>query len=66
MPANRSIKIEFDDETKDYYIIWQPPAAIGSGKTESQALFDLKEAAHSGIEVSIDSKVKEISKGKEC
>ena len=41
MTSNRNIKIEFDDVSKDYYIIWSPPIAIGSGSTETEALHDL-------------------------
>ena len=34
MSSNRDIKIEFDDVSKDYYIIWKPPIAISTGSTE--------------------------------
>jgi len=62
MSSNRDIKIEFDDVSKDYYIIWKPPIAISSGSTEIEALHDLQISAHFGIDSLINSKLKEISK----
>ena len=56
------IEIEFDDETQSYYIIWQP-VTIGMGKTKADALKDLREAAHSGVDNLIDLKLKDIKKG---
>src|SRR4030042_6562658 len=49
MSNSHDIEIEFDEVSKDYYVIWQAPVAIGSGKTELEALMDLKEAVHFGI-----------------
>ena len=55
------IEIEYDGETKDYYVIWEPPAAIGSGKTESEALLDLQQAARCGVDTVIEQKLKNIN-----
>ena len=62
MSSNSDIKIEFDDVSKDYYIIWEIPIAIGSGNTEIEALHDLREAARFCIDSLIGLKLKEISK----
>lgn len=64
MSRKRDIEIEFDDQTRDYYIIWQP-VVIGSGKTKAAALQDLREAAHFGVDNLIDLKLKDIRKGDE-
>ena len=61
MSGNCNIKIEFDDASKDYYIIWGLPIAIGSGNTEIEALHDLREAAYFCIDSLIGLKLKEIS-----
>ena len=62
MSVKHGIKIEFDKETQSYYIIWQP-VVIGSGKTKADALQDLREAAHFGVDNLIALKLKEIRKG---
>lgn len=62
MSGNCDIKIEFDDVSKDYYIIWQPPVAVGSGSTGIQALRDLQKAAHFCVDSLIDQKLKDITK----
>lgn len=54
-----SIEIEFDEETQDYYIIWNP-IVIGSGKTREEALEDLKGAAHYGVDTLIDLKLRDM------
>ena len=56
------IEIEYDGETKDYYVIWEPPVAIGSGKTKSKALLDLQQAARCGVDTVIELKFKDINK----
>lgn len=62
MSVKHGIKIEFDNETQSYYIIWQP-VVIGLGKTKTDTLQDLREAAHFGADNLIDLKLKEIRKG---
>ena len=59
-----SIKIEFDEESRDYYIIWQP-IIIGAGRTGYQALEDLREAAHHSVDTLIDLKLIDNTRGKE-
>ena len=59
MLSNCDIKIEFDDISKSYYIIWQPPVAIGSGNTRIQALRDLRKVAHFCVDSLIEQKLKE-------
>jgi len=54
---NNNIKIEFDEETQNYYIIWQP-IVVSLGKTKGEALEDLREAAHFGVDTIIDLKIK--------
>lgn len=56
-----NIKLEFDSETHQYYIIWEP-VVISTGRTRVAALEDLREAAHSGVDTLIDSKLKDVKK----
>ena len=58
--ANR-IDLEFDKESGEYYIVWEP-LVIGSGKTRDEALRDLREAAHFGVDTVIGRKLKDIKK----
>jgi hypothetical protein len=60
MPASSEIQIEFDEEARGYYTIWQPMVAIGMGRTEQEALEDLRDAAHFGIDTKVSSKLREI------
>lgn len=64
MSRNHDIAIEFDEESRDYYIIWEP-IVIGLGKTKRKAIEDLREAAHFGVDTLIDLKLKDIRKGDE-
>ena len=50
LPPNNEIRIEYDDYSQSYYIIWQPLTVIGMGKTEKEALEDLRTAAYFGID----------------
>ena len=59
LPGNK-IRTEYDDDSQGYYIIWQPLTTIGMGRTGQEALEDLRAAAHFGIEVMVNSKLKEI------
>lgn len=61
--AENDINLEFDGESGEYYIIWKP-LVIGMGKTEGEALEDLREAAHFGVDTLIDLKFKDIGKEK--
>jgi predicted RNase H-like HicB family nuclease len=56
-----NINLEFDKKTREYYIIWEP-IVIGMGKTSREALEDLREAAHFGVDTLIDLKLKDIKK----
>jgi len=38
----QKMQIMLDDESNDYYIIWQSPVIISLGKTEIEALKDFK------------------------
>jgi predicted RNase H-like HicB family nuclease len=57
------IRLEFDSETGEYYIVWEP-VVIGTGKTRAKALEDLREAAHFGVDTLINLKLKNIEKEK--
>jgi hypothetical protein len=57
------IKLEFDRQTGEYYIIWKP-VVIGMGKTSTKALEDLREAAHFGVDTFINLKLKNIKREK--
>jgi len=64
MPRRNDIQIEYDEETRSYYTVWEP-VFISSGKTRNAALSDLKQAAHFGVDAFIDLKIKEINIRKE-
>jgi len=57
--AKNGINFEFDSETGEYCIIWEP-VVIGTGKTKDEALEDLRTAAHFGVDTLIDLKLKNI------
>jgi len=59
---NNDIELEFDEETRNYYIVWEP-IVISLGKTKQGALEDLRQAAHSGLDTLIDLKLEDIGKG---
>ena len=59
--AKNDINLEFDKETRKYYIVWEP-IVIAMGKTKHGALEDLREAAHCGVDTLIDLKLKNIKK----
>ena len=40
------LKVEYDKVTKDYFVIWQPPLAVASGKTKVEALQDLQQVVY--------------------
>jgi predicted RNase H-like HicB family nuclease len=59
--ADNDINLEFDSQTGEYYIIWRP-VVISAGKTKDEALEDLREAAHFGVDSLIDLKLENIKK----
>ncbi|MBN2099245.1 MAG: hypothetical protein JW753_06575 [Dehalococcoidia bacterium] len=48
------IEVGRDKDGGRYYAVWQPPVAIGSGRSMVEALRDMREA----IELSVDSHVR--------
>jgi hypothetical protein len=56
------IKIQFDEDTRDYYIIWNP-IIISSGKSRRGSLADLRQTAHFAVDALIDRKLKDIGEG---
>lgn len=58
---NNNITIEYDAETGDHYIIWEP-IVISAGKTKIEALEDLRVAAHFGTDTLIDNTLENIKK----
>ena len=63
MSRRRNIEIEYDRETGRHFIIWEP-LIVSLGGTQEEALGDLREAAHQGVDTWIDLKLKEIEKEK--
>ena len=59
---NINVVIEYDVGTGDHYIIWEP-IVIGAGKTKSEALEDLRTAAHFGTDALINNVLINIKKG---
>lgn len=51
LTEDKNIQLIFDDELKDYVIIWEPPVIISCGKTINKALDDLKKIIKSEIKV---------------
>jgi len=62
MSKNNQIEIEFDEETQNYYVIWEP-VVVSLGKTMREALEDLRTTAHFGVDTCIDMKLKYINTG---
>ncbi len=62
MPSTNDIEIDFDEETQNYHISWEP-IVISLGKTKEKALEDLREAAHLGVDTLIDLKLRDIREG---
>jgi predicted RNase H-like HicB family nuclease len=56
------ITIAYDDDSQSYYCIWRPLTSVGLGKTEAEALDDLRAAAYLGVETMVDLKLREIEK----
>jgi hypothetical protein len=59
--VRNDINLEYDRESGDYYIVWEP-VILSTGRTERQALEELRGAAHSGVDTLIDLKLKNIKK----
>jgi hypothetical protein len=64
MLAKSDIELEFDRETQEYHVIWEP-TFIGMGKTSHEALEDLRMAAHFGVNTLIDFELQGIDIRKE-
>ena len=54
--------IAYDDDGQSYYCIWRLLISVGLGKTEVEALDDLRAAAHLGVEKMVYLKMREIEK----
>jgi hypothetical protein len=59
---HNDILIEFDADSCRYYVIWQPPVAIGEGDSESEALEDLRQAVCWYIDDGVERKVRAAKK----
>jgi predicted RNase H-like HicB family nuclease len=62
--AEGNINFEFDSETQEYYITWEP-VVIGLGKTRQEAMEDLRTAAQFYIDTIIDIKLEDTGIRKE-
>ena len=60
--SNNEIRIEYDNDSQSYYIIWHPLTIIGMGTTEQEALEDLRAVALCGIETMVNLKLRESRK----
>jgi hypothetical protein len=60
MSRGSDIRIEFDEASGDYYGVWRP-IVMGSGRTIRGAVEDLRKTAHFGIDILIDSKLRDIA-----
>ena len=52
--------IEYDEELRSYYIVWSPVTAVSLGRTEQEALEELRAAAHFGVDTAVNLKLAEI------
>jgi predicted RNase H-like HicB family nuclease len=59
--VRNDINLEFDKESGEYYIVWEP-VVISAGRTEREALEELRGAAHLGVDTIIDRKLQKINK----
>jgi hypothetical protein len=57
--TRNEIIVECDPDTMDYCSVWEP-VVIGAGKTEREALEDLRVAAHFSVDTLIELKIKNI------
>jgi hypothetical protein len=60
MLVKGDINLQYDQKIREYYVIWEP-AIIGMGKTESEALEDLRTASHVYTDALIDLKIEDIT-----
>jgi predicted RNase H-like HicB family nuclease len=65
LPDNEML-IEYDEEIQSYFIAWRPMAAMGIGGTAAEALEELRQAAHFGIDTMVDLRLKEIGSEEEA
>jgi predicted RNase H-like HicB family nuclease len=56
--GNHDIAVEFDEASRSYFIVWAPLIA-SAGDTEHEALEELRDAAHFGVDAMIDMKLKD-------
>jgi predicted RNase H-like HicB family nuclease len=59
--AGNDIKLEYDRESGDYYIVWEP-LVLSAGRSAAEALEELRGAAHLGVDTMIDRKLQNIKK----
>jgi hypothetical protein len=63
MYRKNDIEIGFDEEVREYWAIWRPPAAVGSGKFIGEALRDLREVVSFCMDDLIGRKLRETEMG---
>lgn len=59
--VKNDIKLDYDQEYEEYYIVWEP-VVLSAGRTEREALEELRGAAHSGVDTLIDQRLQKIKK----
>jgi predicted RNase H-like HicB family nuclease len=57
MPTAADIILEFDEETREYFAVWEP-VIFGMGKTEQEAMQDMVAAAE--LLIDTNKKIDEI------
>jgi hypothetical protein len=60
-PGN-NIRIEYDRQAECYQIIWAPMVVVGAGGTRTEALEDLRRAAHFGVDAMVDVKLAKLGR----
>ncbi len=55
--TRNDIIVQCDPDNMDYYSVWEP-VVVGAGKTEREALEDLRKAAHFSVDTLIELKLK--------
>jgi hypothetical protein len=66
MPSDEEMIIEYDEITGSYYVVWEPMAVIGMGKTQREALDDMRQAAIFGMDTTFNLKLAKIQCNEEA
>jgi len=52
--TDNEIAVEYDEELRSYYIVWSPVTVVSLGRTEKEALEELRATAHFGVDTAVN------------